>query len=574
MNKSRSMSSQTFTNQAGGFPATEDRDPLLILAALKASCGEDPDAAHVTECRVHDTADGLRLGENPRDSEERLSAIFGQSTAGIAQTDLTGRFVLVNRRYCEIVGRSAEELYGLRMQDITHSDDRSGNSGQFKKLVFDGREFTVEKQYVRPDGSCVWVHNSVSLIRDRAGNPKYAVAFTLDITAHKQIERERERLLDRERTTHDELADVDRHKNEFLAVLGHELRNPLSDIVSAVQILEQLDCHDSTALRMQGVIKRQSLHMTKLIDDLLDISRIACGKILLQMGRLDLVALTRNAVADHQHHFDTNQLTLVLDLSSTPIWVVGDATRISQVITNVLHNATKFTDPGGTIAVCVNRSGTSAALSVRDTGIGLEPTELETMFEPFRQGETSQVRGKGGLGLGLALSLRLIEKHGGTITAASEGPGCGSVFSIRLPLDREILSEPLQTVAEVAVLPTSHRILIVDDRRDARLTLTMLLERMGQQVVQAENGVVALEAARSFHPEIVLCDIGMPDMDGYAVAKAMRADPALSGASLVALTGYGQAEDRQRALESGFDRHLTKPISHDQLMDLLLKTQA
>jgi CheY-like chemotaxis protein/nitrogen-specific signal transduction histidine kinase len=391
-----------------------------------------------------------------------------------------------------------------------------------------------------------------------------------DVTTSKQTEREWQRLFDRERAAHDELSEVDRRKDEFLAMLGHELRNPLSGIVSAVQILEQLSCHDSVAIEMHSVIKRQSLHMTKLIDDLLDISRIACGKILLKMGRLDLVTLTRYAIADHQHHFDSNQLSLVLELPNAPIWVVGDATRLTQVITNLLHNATKFTDPGGTIGVRVNRTGTFAAVSVRDTGIGMEPTELAAMFEPFRQAESSRVRSKDGLGLGLALSKRLIEKHEGAITAASEGLGRGSMFSIRLPLDRKTMPGPLQPATKAAAPPTPHRILIVDDRRDARLTLTVLLKGMGQQVAQADTGAAALDAARSFHPEIVLCDIGLPDMDGYAVARAMRRDPALNGTSLVALTGYGQAEDRDRAFKAGFDRHLTKPISHDQLMNLLL----
>ena len=245
--------------------------------------------------------------------------------------------------------------------------------------------------------------------------------------------------------------------------------------------------------------------------------------------------------------------------------------RLSQVVTNLLHNATKFTDPGGTISVCVDCTETFAALSVRDTGIGMLSTEMAAMFEPFRQAESSRVRSQGGLGLGLALSMRLIEKHGGAIAAASEGLGCGSVFSIRLPLDRQVLPEASQPTIQVAATLASHRILIVDDRRDARLTLTVLLKQMGQQVVEAETGATALDIARNFHPEIVLCDIGLPDMDGYAVARAMRADAALHGAFLVALTGYGQADDRTRALKAGFDRHLTKPISHEQLQELLLQ---
>jgi signal transduction histidine kinase/CheY-like chemotaxis protein len=406
-----------------------------------------------------------------------------------------------------------------------------------------------------------------------------ALAFAHSMRGREKIRvrenrRKRARLLDRERAAHDELVEVDRRKDEFLAMLGHELRNPLSDIVSAVQVLEQLSCYDAVAADMQGVIQRQSLHMTKLVDDLLDISRISSGKILVQKIRLDLVALARNAITDHQHHFDSNQLTLVCELPPAPIWVVGDATRLFQVITNLLHNAAKFTNPGGRIDVCLNQRETSAALSVRDSGIGIEPTQLAAMFEPFRQAESSRVRSRGGLGLGLALSRRLIEKHGGAITAASEGLGSGSVFCIRLPLDRDVTPEPSKPATPVAARPTSHRILIVDDRRDARLTLTTLLKRLGQQVAQAEDGLAALAAARSFLPEIVLCDIGLPDMDGYAVAKAMRADPALDAVCLVAVTGYGQAEDRDRALKAGFDQHLTKPISADQLEELLLHRHA
>ena len=237
------------------------------------------------------------------------------------------------------------------------------------------------------------------------------------------------------------LEEADCRKDEFLAMLGHELRNPLSDIVSAIQVLEQRRHRDPADREMHSVIKRQSLHMTKLIDDLSDISRIACGKIVLQMERLDLVALARDAVADHQHHLNAAQQTLIFELPDAPIWVAGDTTRLLQVITNLLHNATKFTDLGGTIWVRVHRDETSVAVSVRDTGIGIAPTDLAVAFEAFRQAESSRVRSRGGLGLGLALAKRLIEMHEGAITAASGGLGCGSVFSVRLPLIREIVPE-------------------------------------------------------------------------------------------------------------------------------------
>lgn len=262
-----------------------------------------------------------------------------------------------------------------------------------------------------------------------------------DVVAHPHTECRWQRPLQLERAAHRELADADHRKDEFLAMLGHELRNPLSAIVSAIQVLEQHSHIDPADSEMYSVIKRQSLHMTKLLDDLLDISRITCGKILLHIERLDLVALARNAVADHQHHLDAARQTLVLELPDAPMWVAGDATRLVQVITNLLHNATKFTNPFGTIWVRLHGDGTSVEVNVRDTGIGIAPTDLAAMFEPFRQAEASRVRSRGGLGLGLALARRLVEKHNGAITAFSEGLGCGSIFSIRLPLSREGLPE-------------------------------------------------------------------------------------------------------------------------------------
>jgi len=383
------------------------------------------------------------------------------------------------------------------------------------------------------------------------------------------------RLLERKQEACHELSEAGRHKDEFLATLGHELRNPLSDIISAIQILEQLSFPDAAAREMHDVIKRQSLHMSKLIDDLLDLSRVTCGKIALEMERLDLVSLVNNAIANHKLYVQRSRLTLTPKLPAWPIWVVADATRLTQVVTNVLHNATKFTDPGGRIWVNVDCDAAFAVIEVRDTGIGMEPDEVERIFEPFHQVESAHARNEGGLGLGLALSKQLVEKQGGLITATSEGAGRGCVFCIQLPLSQQpdvcVTSEP---IAPLAVAPAPHRILIVDDRRDARLTLSVLLERLGQHVMQAENGADAVSAAVRFQPHLVLCDIGLPDMDGYAVARAMRSDSRLRGVRLVALTGYGQPEDRDRALQAGFDCHLTKPISNDQLKDLLCQMPA
>ncbi len=365
-------------------------------------------------------------------------------------------------------------------------------------------------------------------------------------------------------------ADVDRRKDEFIALLGHELRNPLSAILGALKVLDHSKRIPRMTKELYGVIRRQANLMKTLADELLDHTRIARGKIFLQKKRFDFAALARHTIADYRHCFEENQLTLQTVVSPTALWVDGDAGRLSQVMTNLLHNATKFTDSEGTILVRVERQGTFAEFSIRDSGIGMVPTEVAAMFEPYRQSNSSRVRCKGGLGLGLSLCKRLIEMHEGIIIAESEGLGYGSTFTIRLPLSIAAPSEIHPPVPKSKVALRSRRILIVDDRRDARFVLSNLLKGLGQEVHEAETGMSALEAAETFLPEIVFCDICLEDMDGYAVAVAMRSNPALVGVQLVAVTGSGGEEDIERALAAGFDRLLSKPISYNQLRDLLL----
>ncbi|TWU30476.1 hybrid sensor histidine kinase/response regulator [Bythopirellula polymerisocia] len=365
-------------------------------------------------------------------------------------------------------------------------------------------------------------------------------------------------------------AAVDRRKDEFIALLAHELRNPLSAVSGALQLLDRSERIPPSAKELYGVIKRQTLLMKTLIDELLDNSRIASGKIFLRKKRLNFATLARHTVADYRHCFEANQLTLETMISPEALWVKGDAVRLSQVMTNLLHNATKFTDPEGTIMVRVEGHGTYAEFSVCDSGIGIEPREVAAMFEPYRQSDSSRVRCKGGLGLGLSLSKRLIEMHEGMINASSEGLGCGSTFTIRLPLALAAPSEFRSPVSKSTVAIPSHRILIVDDRRDARFVLSELLKKLGQEVHEAESGMSALGVVETFRPEIIFCDIDLGDMDGYAVATAIRSNPSLAGVQLVALTGSSGAEYTARALEAGFDRLLTKPISYQKIRDLLL----
>jgi CheY-like chemotaxis protein len=318
------------------------------------------------------------------------------------------------------------------------------------------------------------------------------------------------------------------------------------------------------------VAERQLQHLTRLVDDLLDVSRIGRGKILLRRERLDLGQLVGGIVEDHRRAVDAAQLTLALDLPPEPVWVQGDPVRLAQVVANLLNNAIKFTDPGGRIEVQVAAAGDArrAGVTVRDTGIGIDPETLPHVFEMFSQADRSLHRSPGGLGLGLALVKGLIELHGGELRAASGGPGTGAEFQFELP-QAPAADGPRDAVADDPPVAPPLRILIVEDNRDAAETLRVLLELSRHQVVVAYAGAAALEAARLFRPEVVLCDLGLPGMDGLAVARALHQDPAGAMARLIAMTGYGSEADQARSREAGFEQHLTKPVNPEELQRIL-----
>jgi CheY-like chemotaxis protein/two-component sensor histidine kinase len=300
--------------------------------------------------------------------------------------------------------------------------------------------------------------------------------------------------------------------------------------------------------------------MSRLIDDLLDVSRIARGKVALQRERCDLARLVRDTADDYRGPLEADHLTLDVRVPDDPVWVSGDRTRLSQVVGNVLSNARKFTDAGGRVAVEVSSAAGAAVVTVRDTGIGMDADTLRHIFEPFSQADRSLDRSRGGLGLGLALVNGLVGLHGGEVRATSDGLGRGSAFTIRLP--RDAAAFPSDTLKPLPDRPlAAWRVQVVEDNSDAAEALELLLTMMGHQVRVARTGTAGAAAAKVFLPHLVLCDIGLPgEMDGFAVARALRADPATAGTYLVALTGYGQPEDRVKALEAGFDVHLTKPV--------------
>jgi signal transduction histidine kinase/CheY-like chemotaxis protein len=370
------------------------------------------------------------------------------------------------------------------------------------------------------------------------------------------------------------LERADRAKDELLSMLAHELRNPLGTISNALQVLRMKGEGDDTWKRAIDAAERQVLHQAVLIDDLLEASRVTRGQVELQCEELDLTELVRESVEGYRASLSEAGLALRLDLPAEPLRVRGDRLRLSQALSNLMDNAAKFTARGGRVTVRVKAAaaGKRAEVSVRDTGAGIPPEELPYVFEVFTQGDHSLDRSQGGLGVGLAVAKGLIDLHGGEMTARSGGAGQGSEFCFLLPLVApEATAEELQPRLEEAAAdhPAARRILVVEDNADAAATLRDFLELSGHEVELAVSGTDGVQAARSFHPEVVLCDLGLPGMTGYEVATALRKDPSTSSAKLIAVTGYGRDEDRRRSKEAGFDLHLTKPVDPAQLKALL-----
>jgi PAS domain S-box-containing protein len=364
------------------------------------------------------------------------------------------------------------------------------------------------------------------------------------------------------------LREADQRKNEFLGMLSHELRNPLAPIRNSLHILARAAPDSETARRAHAVIERQTAHMTRLVDDLLDATRISRGKIQLRRAVLDLGDLVRHSAEDLRALFVEAGIDLALELAAEPLWVDGDATRLTQSLGNLLHNSLKFTNRGGKVRVSLVREGQDALLRVRDTGAGMDPETMQSLFEPFAQAERTLDRSRGGLGLGLALVKALVALHGGQVSAHSDGLNQGATFAVRLPL----ASAPPAAARRPAgppARPARRRVLVIEDNVDAALSLREVLEIGGHEAVVAYHGHEGLAKARELRPDVILCDIGLPGLDGYQVARALRTDEELANVFLVALTGYARAEDLERAMAAGFDRHIAKPPSLEELEELL-----
>lgn len=378
------------------------------------------------------------------------------------------------------------------------------------------------------------------------------------------------RLLIESRLTAEALKEADQRKDEFLATLAHELRNPLAPLRNGLQLMHLAADNPEEVSRTREMMERQLTHMVRLVDDLLDISRVTTGKVSLRLEPVNVHAAVTAAVEASRSVIDAGQHTLNLNLPADPLWLQADSTRVTQIIGNLLTNAAKYTKSGGVITVSVEQKGSGVTITVSDTGIGIPKDMLPKVFDLFTQVGGSLDRSQGGLGIGLALVKRLVELHGGTVVSKSGGPGTGSTFSVTLPFGEKITPSLTGSSIEAEKKSGSYKILVVDDNIDGAESLALILSFEGHNTQIAHSGPAALSSAEKFRPDLVFLDIGLPEMNGYEVATTLRADETKYGCpTLVAVTGWGSEDDRKRSKAAGFDHHLTKPVENTQIIKLL-----
>jgi signal transduction histidine kinase/ActR/RegA family two-component response regulator len=488
-----------------------------------------------------------------RESAERMS--LGVQVAGLAlaEVDYARHQVRLSDEAARLfgVGDGAQTLPSADFLAAVHPDDRQAVSQRLLQPDAGQNDpSSVDYRVVWPDGRVKWIsqrHHMVSNSpRDRQAR---AMVVALDATERK---------------------NADRRKDEFLATLAHELRNPLAPIRTGLQALARSGGEDAAGAEIRAIMERQLSQMVRLIDDLLDVSRITSGKVVLQRSRVDMRAIAELAIEASQPFLSAGGHEFKAQLPQRPLWVDADSPRLSQVMINLLNNAAKYTSAGGAIKLTLTAEGGQAVARVVDNGVGIPPDMLNEVFDMFTQVNRTLDRSQGGLGIGLSLVRRLTELHGGEVTAESKGLGHGSTFTVRLPLmDSPEPPSDGETARCEPAKPRSLRILVIDDIPDVADVLKMLLDLEGFDTRVAYAGPVALEIAREFKPDVVMCDIGLPGMDGHQIARRLRSDPDIVPATLIALTGWGAEGEIRRTRESGFDFHLVKPVDANALMELL-----
>jgi signal transduction histidine kinase/ActR/RegA family two-component response regulator len=500
----------------------------------------------------------LRLASSSPRGIAEFRRLLDRLPAGAYMCDNDGLITYFNNHAVRVWGREPKlndpedrfcgsfKLYSADGAPITHGECWMALALQERK-EFNGHEIILE----RPDGVRATVVAHANPIYGDSGEMLGAVNVLFDITERKRAESA---------------------KDEFLAMLAHELRNPLAPIRNAVHVLQLKSPPVPEITRMLDVIDRQMNQMTRLVDDLLDVSRITRDKIVLRKSRLSLTEVVNTALETSRPVLAASGQAFAVTMPPMPIYVEADATRLSQVISNLLHNAAKYTDPSGHIWLTIAQEGNDAMISVRDTGIGISAEMLPRIFDMFTQADRSIDRAHGGLGVGLTVARRLVELHGGSISAFSDGHGKGSTFTACIPLSAgqpQAAEDVAARESESPVGTSPLRILVADDNRDAAESLAALLRMVGHEVRIAYDGVEAVGVASEYRPDAVVLDIGMPKMNGYDVAKKLRAEATGKDITIIVVSGWGQEADKQRSRESGIDHHLVKPLEPSSLLRVL-----
>jgi PAS domain S-box-containing protein len=513
-----------------------------------------------------DVSEDRRVERTLRLRDTELQIVNDYAQFPIAHCDRQHHYLFVNKAYAARLGVKPEDCVGKHIGEVA-GEPAYQSVLPYINDALEGKavEFETEIPYGGSYGSR-WMRCIYAPVRDAEGMVRSFVAAVTDITDRKHAEAELRR-------SQLALQETDRRKDEFIATLSHELRNPLAPIRTAAKIIASAHLAPDQLERAQMIIERQVTHMALLLDDLLDIARITQGKLRLKKEPVALSEVAEAAMEAARPLLDEKSHRVSVKLPAEAVWLEADPLRLAQILSNLLINAGKYSNPGSHIEVEATHQAGKLSISVKDNGLGLAPESINGIFEMFSQIEGVEGRSEGGLGIGLALVKGLTELHGGTVEARSAGLGQGSEFIVQLPASKNPPSLP--RVSDTAQAPAQRRrVLIVDDNRDAAESLSMLLELSGHEVRVAHLGSAALTLAQSLRPDIALLDIGMPDLSGYEVARALRLEPWATDLQLIALTGWGQDEDRRRALEAGFDYHLTKPIDLDQLQRLMASRSA
>jgi PAS domain S-box-containing protein len=528
---------------------TGDRLRLIVFLLSGATISWFAESMHRSRERAHRQRESLRI---------TLDSIGD----AVIATDAEGRITSMNPVAAALTGWTQAEAVGRPLQEVFHivnESSRQRATDPVKRALAEGRIVGLANHtlLIAQDGTERPIDDNASPIKDAEGTIQGVVLIFRDITERKRL--------------YQQLQEADRRKDEFLAILAHELRNPLAPIRNALQIMRLAGDNRTAVENASVVMERQLQQMVRLIDDLMDVTRIARNKMKLRLERVELGTVMRNAVEISRPLIEAAGHELTVMLPDDPIYVDADAARLAQVFSNLLNNAAKYTERRGRITLRLEREGNHAIVRVKDTGVGISAEHLPNIFEMFSQIERSLERSQGGLGIGLSLAKRLTEMHGGTIEARSEGPNNGSEFIVRLPAIGDPPTQP-QTTAEEEGKPAPQpcRVLIVDDNEDTVTSLSIMLRILGHEVHSARDGLQALETANSFRPDVVLLDIALPKLNGYEVARRIRQESWGKNMKLVALTGWGQEEDKRRSIEAGFDHHLTKPMEPTAL-EVLLK---